>query len=206
MCRFECFNRNGKKVEILNNIVTKQINLCCLDMSCVLKSKLDNDLEEIHKKKIINRYLSEHGFDVSENKDVKNLDHFSFKYCYAFSAFEDNLKKKFEKYIKAIREIDLSKVDKEKYKKDFNEEDEQILSKLDKDIEDRIFNGSNSKYSKYHLYIESQARELLNENFNNKEKNGEMLKKLISYIKYKNADHNINEGEKTKESHKLILI
>ena len=198
MNKFECFNRNGRKIELLNKTLTKQINLSCLDMVSLLISKIDQDMEEIYKNNINNKF----GYDVTEFEDIKNFTHFVFKYTYAIQEFEeDNLRKKHKDYKNLLIEIENSTKEQEKYK--YNKENEAQFKKFNSQIEEIL----KDKKSTYHLFIEKNARDLLEKNDNiNIEKSDEMLKKLIDYIIYKRALKIINENEKKKEKKKMILI
>ena len=198
MNKIECFNKNAGKVSILNEYITKNTNLFCLDMSSVLLSKLDYEENNNFNYYIINNNSKKDNHQT--DKECPQL--FPYKYINEINSFKDSLMKKSDKYKKSERKLCINKVNLENSRKNFEEDDKKKFDELDqKLIEDII----NDPLSRHHLFLMQKAIKLIDTNINI-EKNQMMINKLISYLNFKRAEKNISECEKEIKEHRLIII
>ena len=198
MNKIECFNKNAGKVSILNEYITKNTNLFCLDMSSVLLSKLDYEENNNFNYYIINNNSKKDNHQT--DKEYPQL--FPYKYIDKINSFKDSLMKKSDKYKKSERKLCINKVNLENSRKNFGEDDKKKFDELDqKLIEDII----NDPLSRHHLFLMQKAIKLIDTNINI-EKNQMMINKLISYLNFKRAEKNISECEKEIKEHRLIII
>lgn len=169
--------KNPQHIELLTKIIEKT-NLNCLDISHIL---YDSNPERFQK--------------IQENLNYRMK--------------VETLKKKLEdireKYIDNVRELRNSNVNKSRI--EISKEEEDLLKKYDKDIDNVIKKDK----AKYPVFLAKEAIKIL-DNENNEElikddrKFGEMIRKMKKYMMYKRAERTIDKNKKEIRKKKLIII
>ena len=201
-----------KNVKDKDDIIMEKSFLTNLDMS-------NNDMISRNKnhiilfKKLINETTLK-CLDISHilyGLDVKKPIVVGNQYLNAINTFIYYLEKDKNEYIELIKDIKLSKIDINKYK---DLEDEKKFKDLNGEISDIIQN----ERSKYHVYLEKRAKNIINNNHKNirdkllipneknKEEYNNIVKKLVNYMKLKRAEKIVEQFEPKKIKRKLIII
>ena len=150
---------------LLKNIINES-TLSCLDISHVLYGPNPDEYNSINKNQ---------------------------KYCEKVDEIKKYLEKNKKKYIKALRDIRINKVDISRNK--YLENDELIPNIIDKEKINVIISNENSKFQ---IFLKEKVKE-----FNIPPEKEE---KLIDYLRLKRCEKDLEKLEQIKKSKKLIII
>ena len=177
-------SKNIEQIELLKNVI-EETTLYSLDLSHILFGPDPN--------KILPLFNNDSGRLNEYQKKVKDL--------------KIILDEKQIKYKKIIGDINSYQIEKEKAKDDKNINEFKMFD--DKIID--IIKDSNSRYP---IYLKEKAKNIIIENKNHFDKNGnlnnnqfkEIEKKLVDYMNYKRSEKILEELKEKKKKKKLIII